>query len=413
MHKQRDRIKIIRKEMVMKESLKRVLLGVCIVLAVEAIAACGYILVKHNAKKVKEKKEESQEKTMDVDMSSYTEYLKYIELGDYKGISVKKGVPTIDDIDNDTVQDSLEYYLDDYKEYKEVERKVKKGDFINIDFEGKIDGKVDDNASAQDYDIEVGSGDFFDDFEKALVGLKKGKETKLNLKYPKNYDDEDYAGKDVVFTVTVNKIQECTYSPVLTDEFVKEKVEGCNTIDEWKEQIRQEELSYLLDEAEEQVKSDLYEIVLSNARLVNYDELIEKCPELYDEGNSEVQSEYAASAEMFGMTLEEYLEFAGMTQEDLDEEIQLNIKGKLVLAAIIKEENIKLTLDEYEQYIEENYEDNGFESKEEFVEYFTKEEIGKVCLMNKCYEYLLEQADVEEVAYQEYNNSVDEAEIEE
>ncbi len=402
-----------RKEMVMKESLKRVLLGVCIVLAIEAIAACGYILIKHNAKKVKEKKEENQEKIVDVDMSTYNQYLDYIELGDYKGISVKKGVPTINDVDDETVQDALEYYLDDYKEYKEMDRAVKNGDLLNIDFEGKIDGKVDDNASAQDYDIVVGSGEFFDDFEKALVGLKKGKKTELKLKYPKDYQDEDYAGKDVVFTVTVNKIQECTYTPKLTDEFVKEKVDGCNTIAEWKEKIRQEELSYLLDEAEEQVNSDLYEIVLNNAKLVNYNELIEKYPELYDESNSEIQSEYEGSAEMFGMSLEEYLEFAGMTQEDLDEEIQLSIKGKLVLASILKEENIKLTEDEYNQYIEENYEDNGFESKEEFIEYFTKEEIGKVCLMNKCYAFLVEQADVEEISYEEYNNSFEDAQLEE
>lgn len=402
-----------RKEMVMKESLKRVLLGVCIVLAIEAIAACGYILIKHNAKKVKEKKEENQEKIVDVDMNTYNQYLDYIELGDYKGISVKKGVPTINDVDDETVQDALEYYLDDYKEYKEMDRAVKNGDLLNIDFEGKIDGKVDDNASAQDYDIVVGSGEFFDDFEKALVGLKKGKKTELKLKYPKDYQDEDYAGKDVVFTVTVNKIQECTYTPKLTDEFVKEKVDGCNTIAEWKEKIRQEELSYLLDEAEEQVNSDLYEIVLNNAKLVNYNELIEKYPELYDESNSEIQSEYEGSAEMFGMSLEEYLEFAGMTQEDLDEEIQLSIKGKLVLASILKEENIKLTEDEYNQYIEENYEDNGFESKEEFIEYFTKEEIGKVCLMNKCYAFLVEQADVEEISYEEYNNSFEDAQLEE
>lgn len=397
----------------MKESLKRVLLGVCIVLAIEAIAACGYILIKHNAKKVKEKKEENQEKIVDVDMSTYNQYLDYIELGDYKGISVKKGVPTINDVDDETVQDALEYYLDDYKEYKEMDRAVKNGDLLNIDFEGKIDGKVDDNASAQDYDIVVGSGEFFDDFEKALVGLKKGKKTELKLKYPKDYQDEDYAGKDVVFTVTVNKIQECTYTPKLTDEFVKEKVDGCNTIAELKEKIRQEELSYLLDEAEEQVNSDLYEIVLNNAKLVNYNELIEKYPELYDESNSEIQSEYEGSAEMFGMSLEEYLEFAGMTQEDLDEEIQLSIKGKLVLASILKEENIKLTEDEYNQYIEENYEDNGFESKEEFIEYFTKEEIGKVCLMNKCYAFLVEQADVEEISYEEYNNSFEDAQLEE
>lgn len=394
----------------MKDSLKKVLMGMCIILAVEAIIVCGYILVKHNVKKVKENKEENQEKTIDVDMSSYSQYSDYIKLGDYKGISVKKGVPTIEDVDDDTVADSLEYYLEDYKEYEEVDRAVKKGDSINIDFEGKIDGKVDENASAEDYDLVVGEGEFFDDFEKALVGLKKGKTKDLKLKFPKDYDDEEYAGKDVVFTVTVNSIQECTYEPELSDEFVKEKVEGCNTVEEWKEQIRQEELNYLMEEANEQVKSDLYDIVLSNANLVNYEELIEKYPEVHEEADEEVQSDYTSSAEMFGMELSEYLEFAGMTQDDLEEEIKLNIKSKLVLATIIQQEEIKLTEEEYNQYLEDNYEDYGFSTKEEFEEYYTKEQIQQVCLMEGCYDYLLEQAKVEEISYEEYNESLEEEE---
>lgn len=394
----------------MKDSLKKVLMGMCIILAVEAIVACGYILVKHNVKKVKEKKEENQEKTIDVDMSSYSQYSDYIELGDYKGISVKKGVPTIEDVDDDTVADSLEYYLEDYKEYEEVDRAVKKGDSINIDFEGKIDGKVDENASAEDYDLVVGEGEFFDDFEKALVGLKKGKTKDLKLKFPKDYDDGDYAGKDVVFTVTVNSIQECTYDPELSDEFVKEKVEGCNTVEEWKEQIRQEELENLVEEANEQVKSDLYDIVLSNANFANYEELIEKYPEVYEEADEEVQSDYTNSAEMFGMELSEYLEFAGMTQDDLEEEIKLNIKSKLVLATIIEQEELKLTDEEYNQYLEENYEDYGFSTKEEFEEYYSEEQIQQVCLMEKCYNYLLEQANIEEISYEEYNNYLEEEE---
>lgn len=41
-----------------------------------------------------------------------------------------------------------------------------------------------------------------------MIGMKKGETRELNLTFPENYGAADLAGADVVFKVTVHKIEE-------------------------------------------------------------------------------------------------------------------------------------------------------------------------------------------------------------
>lgn len=110
-----------------------------------------------------------------------------------------------------------------YPYYVESDKTVvENGDVANIDYEGLLDGEAFDGGTAQDYDLEIGSGSFIDGFEDGLIGAEVGKETDLNLTFPEDYGNSDLAGKEVVFKVTVNAIkekQDITYD-TLTDEYV-------------------------------------------------------------------------------------------------------------------------------------------------------------------------------------------------
>lgn len=85
---------------------------------------------------------------------------------------------------------------------------VEEGDKINLDYVGKIDGVAFDNGStpAGGTEIVVGQANYIDGFEDGLVGMSVGSTKDLNLKFPDDYQSTDLAGKNVVFTVTVNKI---------------------------------------------------------------------------------------------------------------------------------------------------------------------------------------------------------------
>ncbi|MBO5227578.1 MAG: FKBP-type peptidyl-prolyl cis-trans isomerase, partial [Lachnospiraceae bacterium] len=118
--------------------------------------------------------------------SSGTDYSKYVTVGEYKGIEVT-------DIDTSVSDDELNAKIATM--FREV---VEKGDVVNLDFDGYINGETFEGGSTDEdgYDLEIGSGAFIDGFEDGLIGVKVGEEVSLDLKFPEDYN-EAYAGKDV------------------------------------------------------------------------------------------------------------------------------------------------------------------------------------------------------------------------
>ena len=133
---------------------------------------------------------------------SYDDYdLKdYIKVGEYKGLQVAPYTVSVteDEIDS-RIQSNLETASSE-RDLKSGEV-IADGDTVNIDYEGKVDGKVLDNASDEDYDLVIGSGSFIDGFESGLIGEKVGEKVVLDLTFPDDYSEEDLQGKDAEFTV--------------------------------------------------------------------------------------------------------------------------------------------------------------------------------------------------------------------
>jgi len=98
--------------------------------------------------------------------------------------------------------------------------KAKIGDAVNIDYVGKIDKKEFAGGSAKDYQLELGSKSFIDDFEEQLVGAREGSEIKVKVTFPENYHNEDLSSKDAEFYVKVNYVL-CADLPELNDDFIK------------------------------------------------------------------------------------------------------------------------------------------------------------------------------------------------
>lgn len=105
-----------------------------------------------------------------------------------------------------------EKQADDYK--------AKNGDAVNINYVGKIDKEVFEGGSADNYQLELGSKSFIDNFEEQLVGKKAGDEVKVKVKFPKEYHNAKYAGKAAEFEVKINSVLTGN-DPKLDDEFVK------------------------------------------------------------------------------------------------------------------------------------------------------------------------------------------------
>ena len=153
-------------------------------------------------------------KDMDVD--------KYVTLGEYKGLAVSVDTVEVDEDEWDTLVNNVYYGNITAENGGIMDRAVETGDTVNIDYEGTKDGVAFDGGTAQGYDLTIGSGTFIPGFEDGLVGVKIGDTVDLPLTFPENYTEE-LAGKDVVFTVTVNSVKRM---PELTDDLVNQITDG-------------------------------------------------------------------------------------------------------------------------------------------------------------------------------------------
>ena len=124
----------------------------------------------------------------------------------YKGLKIKKFEYNVSDED---VEKEMKKILESSATDKEVEgRACRLGDTVNIDFSGSVDGEKFPGGTAEDYNLVLGSGSFIPGFEDAVVGMKKGDNKDINVRFPDDYQADNLRGKDAVFNITLHKITE-------------------------------------------------------------------------------------------------------------------------------------------------------------------------------------------------------------
>jgi len=142
-----------------------------------------------------------------------------IEPQGYKGLDLQKEDPAVTDRDVDV---RLEELRNMYSSLVDVEagRSVQEGDFLLIDFEGKLGGETRKDLTETGFRIEVGSKRLVPGFEDALIGLKQGESKEFTVKFPDDYQVKEFAGNDIAFNVTVQDVK-VKVLPELDENFVK------------------------------------------------------------------------------------------------------------------------------------------------------------------------------------------------
>ena len=257
------------------------------------------------------------------EVASQAEQVEYdvnecVKLGDYSALKVslpnsyKVTKKQIEDYANNMAQ----YYAQPvYKDTKK--KKVEEGDTVNIDYVGKRDGEAFDGGTASGYNLTIGSHSFIDGFEEGLVGKKVGETVDLDLTFPENYQNQEMAGVDVVFTVTINKIVEVdeTAEFELNDEFVKQYFQF-DTVEDYMKEVK----SYLKTTNESNKTMDTRQAVIDQLQEiceVNLpQELLDAC--MADQMIVFANQHYGGENNEDGITLEMYLKdnYNGLTVED-------------------------------------------------------------------------------------------------
>jgi len=93
---------------------------------------------------------------------------------------------------------------------------------VTIDTDGYDDkGALMEATSMRDYPLVLGSNMLVPGFEEDMVGMKTGEERELDVVFPKDYHNADFAGKKTKFKVIAKKIEHA-HKPEFTPEFIEQ-----------------------------------------------------------------------------------------------------------------------------------------------------------------------------------------------
>ena len=267
-----------------------------------------------------------------------------VTLGQYKGIEASRESVAVSDED---VNAEVESARKRNARKVSVEREAQMGDTANIDFDGFLNGERFDGGKAEGYDLELGSNSFVPGFEEQVVGMQIGEEKDLDITFPEEYVEE-LAGKAVVFKVKLNSLT-VSELPELDDEFAKD-VSEFDTLDEYKADIRANLEKRRQDEAEEKVRSEIMHKAAENMTV--------EIPEvMVQEKVEEILRNYAANFGLNSRDMEyaQLLQMMGLDENTINVSIrpgaQVQVKNDLLIEAVIKAENIEVTDEEVEEYL--------------------------------------------------------------
>lgn len=278
------------------------------------------------------------------------EVLPEISVKGYTGLALSKDNVAITDENVETVVKNL---LDQQAELvpatsgladasgKSTSRPVKKGDFVDLAFDGGIvtatgiDRKEGMKGSRV---IEIGSESLIAGFEDHVIGLRSGESKTFRIKFPDDYFEKDIAGKEAEFTVNVNEVKEKKL-PELNDEFAKTM--GYEGVSDLRAKAKDHLLKQKTDEVDRKLRSDLLE------------QIIEK--NQFDVPAALIESQTRALAQDWAQELkrqgldDKMIQSAVMSEiENLKKRSEQQVRASLLLEAIAAQEKIEVQSEDYD-----------------------------------------------------------------
>lgn len=189
----------------------------------------------------------------------------------YKGLKLKKTIKEVTDAD---VQEGLKRLQRQYAEYIPVERPCHDQDMVIVDLFKKYDkmGRIEDDK-LEDVEVDLGSDSVLKEFKEGLKGMNIGEMKDIEVKYPEDYSDKQLAGNEVKYTAFVKEVKEVKL-PELNDEFAKNQAE-MESFEELKKKIRETLEQQANRDADEQVRSEMIEIIVGKNKFEVPESMIE------------------------------------------------------------------------------------------------------------------------------------------
>ncbi|MCR5272183.1 MAG: trigger factor [Lachnospiraceae bacterium] len=342
--------------------------------------------------------EEELSEVVDIDADAVLDFepSKYVTLGEYTNLEVDYVTPTVTD---EEVSEEASYLVTDNLTYEAKDDACESGDQVTISYTGTIDGEEFDGGSDEDYSFVLGEGEFLDEFEAGIIGLKAGESNTVTFTFPEDYYEE-LAGQEVTFEITVSEV--CSViTPEYNDELVASATDY-STVEEYEESIRESLLEDAKTTSDDQCGEDVLALAISNATFNSYPEdLLSAC-------YSSTYATYESYAEMFGMEMDEFIEsFVGGSESGVMDEATEWAKEIVFLKAVGEECGIDFDA-AFDEQVEEQAEEYEYDSVDEFLNDYGKFDIYVNIMRETVMDKILESAVITEVSEEEYYGEDDE-----
>lgn len=278
-------------------------------------------------------------KAPEIEFSATFEVYPQVTIGDISGESITRVAFTMSDAD---VEDTIDTMRKQRAVYHAVERGAQKDDQLLIDFTGELEGKAFEGGSAKDFKVLIGSGRMLADFENALVGCKAGETKSFDMTFPADYHGKDVAGKQVTFTIAVHKVEE-PQLPEVDADFVKSVGVADGDVEKFRQEIRDNVSREAQRRVKVRNKESVMNVLLKVAQLEVPTALLQgEAQRLMEQSMRDMEARGMKIPKGMKLPVEMFLERA-----------ESRVKLGLILAELVKQQDLKAKPEQVEALIEE------------------------------------------------------------
>jgi trigger factor len=300
-----------------------------------------------------------------VSFEAIVEIFPEVEVKDFSSYSFKKDDASVNEKDLEEFKNRYLSAKSQMKEVTDAAFKLQKGNFAAISFQGeKADGSKPENMKAEDFLLEIGSGQFIPGFEDNLIGMKKGESKTFSINFPADYHEKDLQGAPVKFTVELLEIKE-KILPEFNDELAKEF--GFTSVADFNEKNKKT-LAYQKErQANEKLNQELLEKLIK-------DNQFDVPSALVEQQKQAVQNDLKNNLKSQGFNEQMTEAYFEKWDNDITAKAIFQVRSGLILDTLAKKYNVEATEADLDKKIMEMVEQSGMEKAQ--VENYYKNNIN-------------------------------------
>ncbi len=305
-----------------------------------------------------------------------------VSLAGIEQIEITRPVAEVTDKDLDNM---IEKLREQRKEWQEVQREAQEKDQVTINFSGVSEGENFTNGKVEDFQVEIGAKQMIPGFEDNLIGLKAGDKKTFTVTFPEEYGNEKLAGKEAEFEIEVIKVEESVI-PELNEEFIKEFGIESGKMEDFRSDVK------------ENMERELGQAVKAKVKNAVMDGLLEKIQvtlpnALVDQEIDNLLKPYQEQAKRQGMKFEDM----NLPREDFKQQAERRVALGLILAEIIKKNEIKAEADKVRSVIDDMA--KSYDEPEEVVSWYYGDksrltEVEQMVLEDEAVSWIVDQIKV-------------------